>query len=87
MPDHFGVMESHWREAVVRDENFAVSEAPHFIGRAIVALASGPAIMAMSGKALATWNRAKEYGFTDLDCTQPDWGSHARRVLGLDIMG
>ena len=85
MLDHFGVSESSWREAIAKDPNFAASETPFFIGRAVVALAADPAIMDKSGKALATWNLAREYGFTDVDGTQPDWGSHARQHLGLEM--
>jgi len=85
MLDHFGVTEQTWREAIAKDANFAVSETPHYIGRAVVALASDHDILLKSGRAVATWNLAKEYGFTDLDGTQPDWGSHARDELGLDM--
>ncbi len=85
MLDHFGVTEANWRDAIKKDENFAVSETPHYIGRAVVALASDAGIMLKSGEALATWNLFKEYGFTDLDGTQPDWGSHARDKLGMDM--
>ena len=85
MLDHFGVTEANWRDAVAKDPSFAVSETPYFIARAVVALASDPEIMSKTGTALATWNLAKEYGFTDLDGTQPDWGAHARRVLGMDM--
>ena len=85
MLDHFGVTEATWREAVQKDENFVVSETPHYIGRAVVALASDPGIMRKSGQALATWNLAREYGFTDLDGSKPDWGRHAREKLGLDM--
>ena len=85
MLDHFGVTEATWRDAIAKDENFAISETPHFIGRAVVALASDAAILEKSGKALATWNLAREYGFTDLDGSRPDWGSHARQQLGLDM--
>ncbi len=82
--EHFGVTEANWREAVSRDPNFAASETPFYVGRAVVALAADPARMLKTGRALATWNLAREYGFTDIDGTQPDWGSHARRVLGMD---
>lgn len=85
MLEHFGVSEANWREAIGKDPNFAVSETPFYIGRAVVALAADPGISAKSGKALTTWNLAKEYGSTDVDGTQPDWGSHARRNLGLDV--
>ena len=63
MLDHFGVREATWREAIAKDPHFAESETPHFIGRAVVALASDPNIMTKSGTAVATWNLAKEYGF------------------------
>ena len=85
MLDHFGVTEATWRDAIARDPNFAVSETPFFIGRAVVALASDPDVMSKSGQALATWNLAREYDFTDVDGTQPHWGNHARDVLGLDM--
>jgi NAD(P)-dependent dehydrogenase (short-subunit alcohol dehydrogenase family) len=85
MLDHFGVTEATWREAIAKDQNFSVSETPHFIGRAVVALASDPEVMTKSGTAVATWNLAKEYGFTDIDGTQPDWGTHAREKLGMDM--
>jgi NAD(P)-dependent dehydrogenase (short-subunit alcohol dehydrogenase family) len=85
MLEHFGVTESTWREAIKIDANFAVSETPHFVGRAVVALASDANVMTKSGKALATWHLAGEYGFTDLDGTQPDWGNYARQELGLDM--
>jgi NAD(P)-dependent dehydrogenase (short-subunit alcohol dehydrogenase family) len=85
MLDNFGVTEATWRDAIAKDQNFSVSETPHFIGRAVVALASDPNIMTKSGSAIATWNLAKEYGFTDIDETQPDWGTHAREKLGMDM--
>jgi len=85
MLDNFGVTESTWRDAIAKDQNFSVSETPHFIGRAVVALASDPNVMTKSGTAVATWNLAKEYSFTDTDGTQPDWGTHAREKLGMDM--
>jgi hypothetical protein len=44
-----------------------------------------PQIMKKSGQALATWHLSKEYGFTDVDGTQPDWGSYASRKLGFEM--
>jgi NAD(P)-dependent dehydrogenase (short-subunit alcohol dehydrogenase family) len=76
MLDHFGVTEKTWRHAVKKDKFFAFSETPHYIGRAIVALASDPKIMAKTGQTLATWDLAEEYGFTDLDGTRPHWQRH-----------
>lgn len=37
---HFGVGETHWRDAATRDPNFAESETPRFLGRGITALAA-----------------------------------------------
>lgn len=85
MLDNFGVSESNWRDAIQKNKDFAVSETPHFIGRAVVALAQDPHIGARAGKVLATWNLAREYGFTDVDGTQPNWGDYARQVLGMDM--
>ena len=85
MLDYFGVTEATWREAIAKDPHFAESETPHFIGRAVVALASDPNIMMKSGTAVATWNLAKEYGFRDLDGSRPDWGRYAREKLGMEM--
>ncbi len=84
MLEGFGVTEANWRDAVAKHPDFIVSETPHYIGRAAVALASDPNVMAKSGMAVATWNLYKEYRFTDLDGTQPDWGEYARTTRGQD---
>jgi NAD(P)-dependent dehydrogenase (short-subunit alcohol dehydrogenase family) len=76
MLDGFGVTEETWRDGIAKDEHFAFSETPTFIGRAVVALASDPDVMAHTGASLATWNLAREYGFVDADGTRPDWGAH-----------
>lgn len=65
--------EENWRERIKEDKFFAFSETPHYIGRAIVALASDPQIIVKTGLTLATWDLAEEYGFTDIDGTQPHW--------------
>jgi NAD(P)-dependent dehydrogenase (short-subunit alcohol dehydrogenase family) len=76
MLDGFDVTEATWRDAIAKDEHFAFSETPTFIGRAVVALASDPDIMARTGQSLATWTLAREFGFVDADGTRPDWGAH-----------
>jgi NAD(P)-dependent dehydrogenase (short-subunit alcohol dehydrogenase family) len=78
MLDGFGVTEESWREAVKKDPHFAESETPFYIGRAVVALASDPNVREKSGKALATWHLAPEYGFTDVDGRQPNWEKYFR---------
>jgi len=93
--DHFGVTEHNWKEAGKKkdanvnsqDQNdapadFLVSESPMFIGRAVVALAADPNVRKKSGRVFSSWALAREYGFTDLDGTQPHWGNHARTKYG-----
>lgn len=79
--EHFGVAEDTWRDGVAKDPDFAHSETPAYLGRAVVALAADPDVMARSGRALATWDLYKEYGFTDADGTQPDFGAYWAEVL------
>ncbi len=78
MLDQFGVSEETWRDAIAKDPHFAASETPFYIGRAVVALACDGDVMAKSGRVLTTWELAHEYGFTDVDGSQPDWGKHIR---------
>jgi dehydrogenase/reductase SDR family member 1 len=47
------------------------SESPHFIGRAVAALASDASIMQKSGQVLVAASLAQEYGFRDIDEKQP----------------
>ncbi|MGI5488785.1 SDR family oxidoreductase [Microtetraspora malaysiensis] len=74
--DHFGVTEDTWRDGVAKDPNFAHSESPAYLGRAVAALAADPDVMRKTGRALATWGLYKEYGFVDADGTQPDFAAH-----------
>ncbi|MBT8379308.1 MAG: SDR family NAD(P)-dependent oxidoreductase [Ignavibacteria bacterium] len=46
-------------------------ESAQFVGRAISALASDPEIMKRTGQILVAAELAREYGFTDIDGTQP----------------
>jgi len=73
MLDYFGVTEANWRDAIAKEPYFAASETPYFIGQAVVALATDSNVISKSGKALATWHLAPEYGFHDADGTQPHW--------------
>jgi NAD(P)-dependent dehydrogenase (short-subunit alcohol dehydrogenase family) len=47
------------------------SESPQFIGRAVAALAADPEILRKSGQVLIAAELALEYGFTDINGTQP----------------
>jgi len=73
MLDHFGVTESNWRDAIWQDKYFAYSETPFYVGKAVVALACDRKVMQKSGQALMSGRLAREYGFTDIDGTQPLW--------------
>ena len=79
--DHFGVTEANWRDAIDDDPYFAESETPCYVGRAVAALASDPRVRQKSGQLLSSWALAKEYGFTDVDGRQPDWGGFFRRKV------
>ncbi|KJY22328.1 MULTISPECIES: SDR family oxidoreductase [unclassified Streptomyces] len=81
MLDHFGVTEGNWRDGVAQDPDFAHSESPAYLGRAVAALAADPRIMSRTGRALATWGLYQEYGFTDADGTRPDFAAHWAKEL------
>ena len=72
MLEGFGVTEETWRDAITKDKWFAISETPHYIGRAVAALARDPAVSRWSGQALSSGLLAQHYGFTDLDGSQPE---------------
>jgi NAD(P)-dependent dehydrogenase (short-subunit alcohol dehydrogenase family) len=79
--EHFGVTEDNWLDGAAKDPNFAHSETPAYLGRAVAGLAADPEIMAKTGRALATWGLYEEYGFTDADGTQPDFAAHWANAL------
>jgi NAD(P)-dependent dehydrogenase (short-subunit alcohol dehydrogenase family) len=81
MLDNFGVSEANWRDAVDPERagrgpaappDFALSESPRYVGRAIVALASDPDRARWNQKSVSSGQLAREYGFTDLDGSRPD---------------
>ena len=83
MLEHFGVSERNWRDGAEKDEHFIASETPRFVGRAVAALAADPRVMEKTGQALSSWELSREYGFTDLDGSRPDWGRYVEeRGLG-----
>jgi NAD(P)-dependent dehydrogenase (short-subunit alcohol dehydrogenase family) len=85
MLEHFAVSEENWRDALDRDPGdgpqappgFAESETPRFVGRAVAALAADPERARWNQRSVTAGELAREYGFTDLDGTQPDaWRGH-----------
>jgi NAD(P)-dependent dehydrogenase (short-subunit alcohol dehydrogenase family) len=84
MLDAFGVTEENWRDAVdpprgkqpSAPPHFALSESPRYIGRAVAALAADPDRARWNQQSVSSGQLAREYGFTDIDGTQPDVWSH-----------
>jgi NAD(P)-dependent dehydrogenase (short-subunit alcohol dehydrogenase family) len=52
--------------------HLGVNETREYIGRAIATLAADPAIMSRTGSSVTVGELAREYGFTDVDGTQPE---------------
>jgi NAD(P)-dependent dehydrogenase (short-subunit alcohol dehydrogenase family) len=93
--DHFKTTEANWKDVANRkngnanskDQNdapldFMQSESPRYVGRAVVALATDPDAKKKTGRVFSSWSLAREYGFTDLDGSRPDWGGYATKKYG-----
>ena len=72
MLDAYQVSEANWRDATERQPHFAITETPHFVGRAVAALAQDPERARWHGQSLSSGGLAQVYGFTDLDGSRPD---------------
>jgi NAD(P)-dependent dehydrogenase (short-subunit alcohol dehydrogenase family) len=81
MLDAFGASEDNWREAVDpanpdaeprAPADFALSESPRYVGRAVVALASDPDRARWNQRSVSSGELAREYGFADVDGSRPD---------------
>jgi NAD(P)-dependent dehydrogenase (short-subunit alcohol dehydrogenase family) len=73
MLENYGVTEANWRDGAAINPHFAaISESPRFVGRAVVALAADPDVHARTGGSFSSGGLAREYGFTDVDGSQPD---------------
>lgn len=59
----FATDENHWDEK----EELKMTESPHYIGKAIVALSSDTNIIEKTGQVLKVGDLAKEYQFKDID--------------------
>lgn len=79
MLEHFGVTEANWQKGIASDPHFIASETPFFVGRAVAALAADPNVDQKTGQALSSWELAREYKFTDMDGSRPDWEAHASK--------
>ncbi|HSJ64671.1 MAG TPA: SDR family NAD(P)-dependent oxidoreductase [Gemmatimonadaceae bacterium] len=79
---YFGATEDDWRTVAETSESakqfgLAGSETPHFVGRAIAALAADPEVRTMSGTLRSSWELSERYGFTDVDGSRPHWGRYS----------
>ena len=73
MLEIYGVTEENWREGSAGSPHFrAISESPRFVGRAVAALAADPDLQRHNGGSFSSGGLAREYGFTDVDGSQPD---------------
>lgn len=82
MLDAFGVGEDNWREAAAPPD-FALSESPRFVGRAVAALAADAERARWNQKSVSSGELARRYGFTDVDGSRPDiWRFMADRESG-----
>jgi NAD(P)-dependent dehydrogenase (short-subunit alcohol dehydrogenase family) len=82
MLETFHVGEDNWRDAVdpsradrglpVAPGSFASSESPRYVGRAVAALAADPDRARWNQQSVTSGQLAHEYGFTDMDGSQPD---------------
>jgi NAD(P)-dependent dehydrogenase (short-subunit alcohol dehydrogenase family) len=84
MLEAFGVQEDNWRHALdaerkdgpVAPPGFAASETTRYVGRAVAALAADAGRARWNQKSVSAAQLAREYGFTDLDGSQPDAWAH-----------
>jgi NAD(P)-dependent dehydrogenase (short-subunit alcohol dehydrogenase family) len=73
MLENFGVTEENWRDATqTGPPDFALSESPRYVGRAVVALATDADRARWNQQSVSSGQLAQEYGFTDLDGSRPD---------------
>jgi NAD(P)-dependent dehydrogenase (short-subunit alcohol dehydrogenase family) len=93
MLDNYRVTEANWRDALVSDRDgptappdFALSESPRYVGRAVAALAADPARARWNQKSVSSGALASIYGFVDIDGSQPDiWRYTEMRERGLAV--
>jgi len=86
MLENFGVTENNWQEALdperassgqpVAPPDFALSESPRYVGRAIVSMALDPDRQRWNQQSVSSGELARIYGFTDIDGSSPDIWKH-----------
>jgi NAD(P)-dependent dehydrogenase (short-subunit alcohol dehydrogenase family) len=82
MLDNFGVSEENWRDAARIQPHFAaISESPLFVGRAVAALAADAEVRRRNGGSFSSGELARDYGFSDVDGSQPDCWRYMVEVM------
>src|SRR3954470_8172947 len=82
MLDNFGVSEENWRDAARIQPHFAaISESPMFVGRAVAALAADEEVRRRNGGSFSSGELARDYGFSDVDGSQPDCWRYMVEVM------
>jgi hypothetical protein len=59
--------EANWRDAIVRQPHFVITETARYVGRAVARLAGDPAVVRWSGQSLSNGQLAQGVRFTDLN--------------------
>lgn len=79
MLEAFAVDEAGWRDALddrdglpTAPPDFALSESPRYLGRAVAAAAADPDRSRWNQRSITSGELARHYGVTDLDGSQPD---------------
>lgn len=84
MLEAFGVSEENWRDSVAEGgtapPDFALSESPRYVGRAVVAIAIDPDRSRWNQQSVNSSQLAQEYGFTDVDGSRPDVGRFIEEI-------
>jgi NAD(P)-dependent dehydrogenase (short-subunit alcohol dehydrogenase family) len=89
MLDNFAVSEDNWPDALRRraDEglpvaptDFALSESPRYVGRAVAALAADPERAKWNQKSVSSGQLAAHYGFTDIDGSRPQIWRYIEKI-------
>jgi len=86
MLEGFQVTEESWQDAPGKTAppDFALSETPRYVGRAIAALAADPGKARWNQMSVNVGQLAREYDFTDVDGSRPDSWRYIENVRETD---
>ena len=86
MLEGFQVTEANWQDAPGKTAppDFALSETPRYVGRAIAALAADPEKARWNQMSVNVGQLAREYDFTDVDGSRPDSWRYIETIRDTD---